>query len=293
MEEKSVKQYEVLKRASLFLKEYHREEAVAPILLQHYLKLSRSAFYMRMREDVPGGVVRDFEKAIKEHAKTGVPIEHLTGMASFYGREFAVNRDVLIPRPETEELVEGVLDYMHRCEWEKPPVIVDIGTGSGIIAITIKLELEKAHVYATDIADGALRVAQRNANSLGADVTFRKGDLLKPVAGNGVQPDIIVSNPPYIAEKERPDLSDTVREFDPELALFAADNGLDSYKRLFHQMAQESITPHLVAVEIGHTQGESVKFIAKQAFPGSSVRVKQDINGKERMVFVETQGKRF
>lgn len=282
-----MKQYEVLEWASLFLKKHHREEGVAPFLLQHYLNLSRSAFYMRMREDVPDGAVRDFQAAIKGHAETGIPVEHLTGVASFYGRNFVVNRDVLIPRPETEELVEGVLDYVHRCKWEKPPVIADIGTGSGIIAVTIKLELENGHVYATDISDEALQVAQNNTISLDADVSFLQGDLLNPIAENGIQPDIIVSNPPYIAEKERLSLADTVREFDPELALFAADNGLHIYKRLFHQMAEKNIVPHLVAVEIGHTQGESVKQIAKRTFPDCGVYIKQDINGKDRMVFVE------
>src|SRR5699024_4375366 len=114
--------------------------------------------------------------------------------------------DVLIPRPETEELVEGVLDYVCRCEWEASPVIVDIGTGSGIIAITLALELEHAYVYATDISKAALAVAKRNASSLGADIHVLEGDLLSPIVENGIRPDIIVSNPPYIAEKERPEL---------------------------------------------------------------------------------------
>ncbi|HLQ71203.1 MAG TPA: peptide chain release factor N(5)-glutamine methyltransferase [Bacillota bacterium] len=287
MESKSAKQHEVLRWASLFLKEHNREEAVAPLLLQHYLGMSPSAFYMRMREDVPSDVVLDFQEAIKEHGKTGIPIEHLTGMASFYSRAFSVNRDVLIPRPETEELVVGVLEYMRRCEWEEPPVISDIGTGSGIIAITLALELEHARVYATDISNEALAVAKKNAVSLGADVTFLQGNLLEPIAENGIQPDIIVSNPPYIAEKERPELSDTVREFDPDLALFAADNGLAIYKRLFHHMAEKNIVPRLAAVEIGDTQGESVKQIANRTFPDGGVHIKQDINGKDRMVFVE------
>lgn len=287
MEEKSAKQYEVLKWASLFLKEHNREEAVAPLLLQYYLGISRSAFYMRMREDVPADVAHDFREAIEYHAKTGIPVEHLTGMASFYGRAFSVNQDVLIPRPETEELVEGVLDYVCRCEWEASPVIVDIGTGSGTIAITLALELEQACVYATDISKAALAVAKRNASSLGADIHVLEGDLLSPIVENGIRPDIIVSNPPYIAEKERPELADTVREFDPERALFADENGLDIYKRLFRQLEHAHAHPNLIAVEIGHTQGESVKHIVKKTYPESRVHIRQDINEKDRMVFVE------
>src|SRR5699024_11857336 len=139
MEEKSAKQYEVLRWASLFLKEHNREEAVAPLLLQYYLGISRSAFYMRMREDVPADVAHDFREAIEYHAETGIPVEHLTGMASFYGRAFSVNQDVLIPRPGTEALVGGVLDYVCRCEWEASPVIVGIGPGGGGIGVGVAL----------------------------------------------------------------------------------------------------------------------------------------------------------
>lgn len=283
---KPLKQYEVLNRASLFLKKYNREQAVAPLLLQHYLDVSRPTFFLQMREDVPDDVVRQFQAAIRQHAETGIPIAHLMGTASFYGKDFGVNRDVLVPRQETEELVAGVLDFVW--DWGTAPTIADIGTGSGIIAITLALELENAHVYATDISSEALEVAQQNATLLGSDVTFLQGDLLSPIAENGLQPDIIVSNPPYIAEGERTELADTVREFDPELALFADDNGLAIYKHLFHQMAQKALTPSLVAVEIGHTQGESVLEIAKRAFPEchAHTRVEQDINGKDRMVFV-------
>lgn len=284
--EKPLKQYEVLNRASLFLKEYNREEAVAPLLLQHYLNVTRAVFYMRMREEVPSGVVCDFQDAIKRHAETGIPIAHITGAAAFYGRDFSVSDNVLIPRPETEELVAGVLDFVR--DWTMPPTIVDIGTGSGIIAITLALELENADMYATDISTDALKIARKNAMALEGEVTFLQGDLLGPIGESGIQPDIIVSNPPYIAEQEAVELDDTVRAFDPEIALFAADNGLEIYKRLFQQLAQrEDILPRLVAVEIGHEQGESVEQVAKEAFPKSIVRVQQDMNGKDRMVFVE------
>src|SRR5699024_7246142 len=110
--EKPMKQYEVLKGASLFLKEYNREENVAPLLLQHYLQVTREVFYMRMREEVPVRVVHDFQAAIRKHTKTGIPIAHITGKAAFYGRDFFVDENVLIPRPETEELVAGVLDIV-------------------------------------------------------------------------------------------------------------------------------------------------------------------------------------
>lgn len=284
---KSLKQYEVLQRASLFLERHHREQAVAPLLLQHYLQVSRASFYMRMREVVPESVVRDFEEAIKHHAETGVPVAHLTGKAPFYGREFMVNRDVLIPRPETEELVDGVLTYVHERDLEKSPVIMDVGTGSGVIAITLKLEFSHATVYATDISEKALAVARDNASELGAEVTFLEGDLLRTVDEEALEADIIVSNPPYIAEEESLSLQDTVRDFDPGIALFAKEHGLEIYQRLFRQL--KNTAPKLVALEIGHIQGGEVKQMAEEAFPESTVVVRKDINGRDRMVFVERE----
>src|SRR5699024_4441266 len=134
---KQWKQYEVLKWASLFLKEHNREENVAPLLLQHYLNVTRSAFYMRMREEVPDDIMLDFQNAIKQHIEKEIPVVHISGSAPFFGRDFFVNQNVLNPRPETEELVAGVLDIAK--DWMHAPVIADIGTGSGIIAITLSL----------------------------------------------------------------------------------------------------------------------------------------------------------
>lgn len=284
---KPLKQYEVLERASLFLAKHDREQAVAPLLLQHYLQVSRERFYAQMREDVPETAMHDFWTAIEEHAARGVPLEHITGKASFYSRNFAVSPDVLIPRFETEELVEGVLDFVREGDARKNGNIVDIGTGSGVIAITLALELPHAHVYATDISSAALEVAQKNAKAHEADVTFYQGDLLNPIDEKVIQPDVIVTNPPYVAEEDITELSDTVRHFDPKLALFAADHGMAFYKRFFQQLRTRRARPHLVAFEIGHTQGEAVKQLAQEMFPKSTVQVKKDMNGKKRMVFVE------
>lgn len=288
--EQTLKQYEVLERASLFLKKHNREEGVAPLLLQHFLHVSRERFYMQMRDVVPASVARDFWAAIEEHAATGIPVERITGKAPFYGRDFYVNHDVLIPRPETEELVENVLDVVHKNGWGRSLSIVDIGTGSGIIAITLALELANARIYATDISEDALVIARRNASELAAAVTFLEGDLLQPIEGNAVHPDILVFNPPYIAEEDRTDLADTVRDFDPGQALFAADQGLAVYQRLFRDLGKWQSLPKLVALEIGDMQGEAVGQLATDAFPSSPVCVKKDINRKDRMVFVEPDG---
>ncbi|WP_188456886.1 peptide chain release factor N(5)-glutamine methyltransferase [Virgibacillus oceani] len=280
--DKPMKQYEVLQWASLFLEKHNRETRVAELLLQHYLNVTRSHFFMTMREPVPNEIVQEFQKAIKEHAETGIPIQHLTGCEMFYGRTFAVNKHVLIPRPETEELVQHVIKLAKLAG--KPITIADIGTGSGIIAATLALELENATVYATDISKDALNVAKNNAKQLHSKITFLQGDLLQPLIHNKIKADIIVSNPPYIAREDAAIMQDTVKAFDPELALFAEENGLAAYKQIIANLPQVLKEDAYAAFEIGYQQGEAVKTLLKEKFPESEVQIHQDINKKDRII---------
>ncbi|WP_044476777.1 peptide chain release factor N(5)-glutamine methyltransferase [Oceanobacillus massiliensis] len=282
---KSLKQFEVLRWASLFLEKYDREPRVAEILLQHHLNVTRSQFYMLMQEPVSGEIAEMFKAQIVKHAETGIPVQHLTGYESFYGRDFTVNEHVLIPRPETEELVLHIIDSAGQpANSNQPLTIVDIGTGSGIIAITLALELPEAKVYASDISKDALAIARQNAKRLGADVTFLQGDFLEPIIDEQIKADIIVSNPPYIAREEAPLLSDTVKNFDPELALFAEKNGLAAYQKIIMQAPEAVNADALIAFEIGHKQGRAVRALIKGTFPGSAVTTIQDINKKDRIV---------
>ncbi len=280
-----MKQYEVLQRASLFLEQHNRETNVAALLLQHYLHVSRSEFFMKMRDPVPDAVVQQFQDAVKAHAETGVPIQHIIGHEIFYGRTFHVNEHVLIPRPETEELVHHVIKQVKHDN--QPLTIVDIGTGSGIIACTLALELKNCTVYATDISEKALTVAKNNANQLGANVTFLQGDFLQPLIDKQIKADIVISNPPYIPRSEESTLSDTVKLYDPELALFAEENGLAAYREIITKLPH-TITDHAYAAfEIGYQQGASVTAFLENQFPESTVNVIQDINGKDRIVAAE------
>lgn len=281
--EQPMKQYEVLKRASLFLADHQREEHVAQILLQHYLGVSRTKFFADMQETVPEPVGKQFEKAVKAHAATGIPVQHLLGYEMFYGRKFKVNSDVLIPRPETEELVQYVIGQINKHE-KKPLTIADIGTGSGVIACTLALELPQATVYATDISEAALTVAKQNAGNLQANITFLQGDFLQPLIDQQLKADIIVSNPPYIAESEKTSMSDTVRQYDPALALFAADNGLAAYRSIVKSLPNVLKEQALVAFEIGYQQGKAVQQLILQQFPKSEIAIIPDINGKDRII---------
>ncbi|WP_156291997.1 peptide chain release factor N(5)-glutamine methyltransferase [Oceanobacillus salinisoli] len=273
------KLYEVLKRASLFLEKHNREPRVAELLLQHHLHVSRSQFYMMMQDRIAEEAVTKFEKDIQLHAQTGVPVQHLTGYEMFYGRKFQVNEHVLIPRPETEELVEHVIES----EKGKNVTIADIGTGSGIIAETLALELPQATVYASDISEEALKVAQANSETLNAEVTFLKGDFLQPFINQNIHVDIVVSNPPYIAKAEEEMLSDTVKNFDPSLALFAEEEGLAAYRKIIQQ-AKEMTGLQMLAFEIGHTQSETIHALIQGNFQSSNIETIKDINGKDRIV---------
>lgn len=274
--------FEALNGASSFLKDNGREENAARILLQHELGLSQAGLLASLRDDMAPTAFQSFWRNIEQHA-AGVPVQHLTGVEEFYGRTFTVNRDVLIPRPETEELIEETLQLAARYFPEKDPKVADIGTGSGVIAITMKCELPGAEVTATDISEAALETAKVNAQRLGARVDFKLGDLTTPL--EGAKWDIILSNPPYIAHEEAAGLSDTVRDFEPHNALFADKEGLALYEKMAAQMPALLNKPGIIGFEIGHAQGKAVETLLKEAFPQAKIYVKKDINKNDRMVF--------
>lgn len=274
--------YEALKRASSFLLENGREEGAARILLQHELGLSYSGLIAAMRDEISETQFNRFWVNVEQHAK-GVPVQHLTGSEEFYGRNFLVNPDVLIPRPETEELIEETLQLIERHLFKEELAIADIGTGSGIIAITMKCELPNALVTATDISQPALETAALNAERLHSEIDFRLGDLTEPIKDR--KWDVVLSNPPYIGHEEAPSLSDSVRDFEPHNALFADQEGLALYEKMAEQFPKLINKPGIIGFEIGYQQGPAVEKMLKSAFPDAVVYIKEDINKKDRMVF--------
>ncbi|MGD6816521.1 peptide chain release factor N(5)-glutamine methyltransferase [Metabacillus sp. 113a] len=277
--------FEALKWASLFLTDADRDENAGEWLLRHHLQMNRSSLLANFRMEVSGDILEAFQSDVKKHSE-GVPVQHLTGYEEFYGRKFEVNKEVLIPRPETEELIEGLKKRVqsHLPE-DKPLAAADIGTGSGAIAITLALELKNLTVTGTDIAEQSLEVAARNAAANGADVQFLHGDLLEPLFGQTF--DLIVSNPPYIPDEDIVKLSEVVKDHEPVRALAGGKDGLDFYRRLCAGMPALMSKPGLAAFEIGAGQGEAVADLLRKAFPEAKVEVVWDINGKDRMVFAE------
>lgn len=286
METNQKKIYEALNWASSFLEEVGRERHAAEILLRHVLQYTRTELYMNMQNVIDKKAYDALVLAVKKYER-GIPVQYIIGHEEFYGRTFKVNKDVLIPRPETEELVQGVLNRVEESFGDNKQrlKLLDVGTGSGIIAITLKLEKENFDVTATDIAEESLLVAKGNASDLGAAVTFLKGDLLEPIIEKKQRFDIIVSNPPYIPDKDIIGLSDTVKDHEPYRALSGGDDGLMIYRRLIKQLPEVIHPKALVAFEIGVGQGNDVSKLLYNAFENITVEVVNDINGKDRMVF--------
>lgn len=238
---------------------------------------------MTIYEEITPEAYQTFWDYVEEHV-TGRPFQYIIGQESFYGRDFLVNEHVLIPRPETEELIEEVKKRTANLfEANKSIKIADIGTGSGAIALTIKKEISNAKVTATDISPEALVVSKKNAERLEAKVEFKQGDLLAPIADQ--KWDIILSNPPYIGSHEAEDLSDTVIDYEPHLALFAEEDGLQLYRKMAAQLPGMMNIPSFIGFEIGYAQGPAVQKMLQNAFPLALVEVVQDINQKNRFVF--------
>lgn len=212
--------------------------------------------------------------------ENGEPVQYIVGNVDFYGYQINVNKDVLIPRRETEELVEEVIK---RSKAFGSPVIIDVGTGSGAIAISLSKELN-THVYASDISDKALEVANQNSILNKANITFYKGDMLKPYIDKNIKVDIIVSNPPYISYDE--EIESIVKNNEPNIALYANNDGLEFYESILKNAGKILKDKYLIAFEIGQTQGNKVSSLAKEYLGDVKVEIKKDLSLKTRMIFV-------
>ncbi|MDY0091556.1 MAG: peptide chain release factor N(5)-glutamine methyltransferase [Candidatus Vecturithrix sp.] len=252
----------------------------AEVLLAHTLQQDRLYLYVHYDQPLEPEERKRF-KTLLLHRTQGVPTQYLTGVQEFWSLGFRVTPAVLIPRPETEHLVETTLELARPMP---KPSILDLGTGSGIIAISLKREMPQANLYASDVSDAALLIARENASSLlpdGRQVTFCQGDLFAPFPGMSF--DLIVSNPPYISESDYAALASEVRDHEPKLALYAGKDGLDIYRRLIAE-AHSYLTPQgYILVEIGYGQKDAVAQIFEQQHFHVE-RIVKDYAGIERVI---------
>lgn len=281
-----MKVIEALHWASSFLEEAGRDKNASELLLCHILHIDRTGLLLAFQEELLEEQEEQFRLFVEKHKK-GIPVQYLLGFESFYGRIFIVNEEVLIPRPETEELIDGVLNRVDNLFGDRELQVADIGTGSGAIAVTLAIENEQFNVSTVDIANESIEVAKENASMLGATVEFIHGDLLQPFIQSDRKLDIVVSNPPYIPVSDYLELSEVVKDYEPKRALVGGEDGLDFYRRFMEELPLVLNDTALVAFEIGIGQGEDVKLLLEETFKGSKVEIVFDINGKDRMVFCE------
>lgn len=213
------------------------------------------------------------------------PMNYVLGYSYFYGYQFKVNKDVLIPRPETEELVGLILSKYDEFYKGQNVNICDVGTGSGAIAISLKKEEEKLNVFASDISIDALNVAKENADNLNANIQFLCGSMLEPYIENNIKVDILVSNPPYIRNDEK--LETSVIDYEPHVALFGGDDGLKFYKEIFTLSNKVLNENGLIFFEMGYDQAENMSKLAHSYYPKGKVEIYKDINGKDRMFLLK------
>lgn len=225
--------------------------------------LDRAQVIARSNEDVDEQALAGFREAVKRRG-TGEPLQYITGQQEFFGLGFRVTPAVLIPRPETEFLVEQVIRLASGPDArdDQSPVIVDVGTGSGCIAVSLAVKLPRARILAADISAAALEVARDNAraHSVSDRIEFLDGDLLSPLdrLGRGREVDIIASNPPYVPEESMATLQREVRDWEPRIALEAGEKGLDYYSRLLREAIKYLRPGGALVVELGYSQLEAI-----------------------------------
>ena len=224
------------------------------------------------------------KKEAEEKLKKNINIQYIVGNVDFYGNKILVNENVLIPRFETELLVEKVIHYIEKY-FDKKIDILDIGTGSGCIAITLKKEVN-ANIDAIDISEEALEVAKENAKLNDVDIYFTQGDLFSNISKKY---DVIISNPPYLSKDE--EVMDIVKNNEPHIALYADNNGLKIYERIFRDVKNYINRRAIIAFEIGYTQEKELEKLCKKTFPQDKYIFEKDLSGKTRYLFIFTQNK--
>jgi len=253
------------------------------LLLVHVLGVDRAALIAHPERPLTPEQSATYRDLIERRA-SGVPLPYLTGRRAFYDLDLIVTPEVLIPRPETEHLVEAALAW---ARGRRGLRVVDVGTGSGAIAVVLAKHLPEAHIWALDISTAALDVARQNAARYGMleRIEFVPGDLLAPLLYKGQQADLIAANLPYIASDELDTLA--VARHEPRLALDGGPDGLDLIRRLLGQAPRVLAAGGLLLLEIGAGQGERVRALAEMAFPRAQVQIMPDYAGHDRVVSVE------
>jgi release factor glutamine methyltransferase len=277
---------EALRHGSRVLAEVGSEEAnlEAELLLAHALNTDRTHLYQRLREALPDDAARDFE-ALLQRRLDHEPTAYILGHREFYGLDFEVTSAAIIPRPETETLVELVLEFIGTREAERETRVVDVGVGCGAVAVALAVNLPQAGIIATDVSPQALALARRNADrhDVPARIRFLEGDLLVPL---DVPVDVIAANLPYVRSADFGSAPPEIRQHEPRLGLDGGPDGLRLIDRLLRQAPARLEGGGALFIEIGEEQGDAARNLALDSFPQARIEVKQDLSRLDRVLVV-------
>lgn len=244
---------------------------VDPNIANYYLKyLKNNNLYSK----------ETYQQGIKQ-LQEGKPIQYIIGNVDFYGNIINVNENVLIPRFETELLVEKTIKYINQHFKNKKLSIIDLGTGSGCIAIALKKILTSLEVDALDISKEAIELAKKNAHQNKVSINFIEGNMENPLSKKY---DVIISNPPYIYYGE--EIMDIVKNNEPHIALYAKENGIYYYHKIIKNLKNNLPNNYLIAFEIGHTQAKKIEELAIKYLDNPKIIIEKDYSGKDRFIFI-------
>ena len=266
-------------KACLLLRRQDKEESLAKFLLMYMLDETTEQFSNKLPEELSVEQENRYFDLINKNINEDTPLSHLVGFDYFYDRKFKVTKDVLSPRMETEELIYKVLEYIKKSKKDSFRIL-DLCTGSGIIAITLKKEIVEKYteIVASDISEKALSIAIENANNNNANITFIKSDLFDNISGKF---DLIISNPPYISYKDKITIKDNVLNYDPHLALFAEEDGIYFYRKIIEKAVHYLSKDGVIFFEIGYDQKEKILELGKNN--NFITTVYKDINDRDRI----------
>ena len=251
----------------------------AKILLAELLHKNPLELLLYLQESVSKEVEEKYKQEI-EALEQGRPLQYVIGNVNFYGINFEINNNVLIPRFETEELVENTINYIKKY-FTEPVDIIDLGCGSGVIGLTLEKKVSTKTVDLIDISPKALEVVHKNCGNLNSKANLIKSDMFTNVTKKY---DVIISNPPYIKTTE--EIEKIVKNNEPELALYAGEDGLDCYRKILKDIDKHMKDKCLVAFEIGHTQADDIKKIIENYLDDVTIIVKKDLSNRDRMLFI-------
>ena len=263
----------------LFFAKGHIHSDHAKILVAELVNCNPLELLNHLDDYVSEEKVKLLKKEI-EALEKNEPLQYVLGKVNFYGNEFYVDKRVLIPRFETEELVENTINYIKKF-FTKPVDIIDLGCGSGVIGLTLEKKVSTNSVDLVDISKEALEVTHKNCEKLNSKANLIESDMLSSVEKKY---DVIISNPPYIKTNE--EIEDIVKNNEPHLALYAGKDGLDCYRKILKEASKNMKDKALIAFEIGCTQANDIKELVTSYLKDVKVEIKKDLSGRDRMCFI-------